>query len=418
MTSAPTTSAVEFRGVDILFGAGSQGRRGRDAKDTALRLLAEGRSRTEIAAETGVVVGVSDASLAVGHGEICVLMGLSGSGKSTLMRAANGLNKVTRGEVLLHDGDGRAAVNVASCGAAVLRRMRMERVAMVFQQFALLPWRTVRENVGLGLELRGVAAAERRRIVDEKLVLVGLDQWADRFAAELSGGMQQRVGLARAFATDADILLMDEPFSALDPLIRTKLQDELLALQARMRKTILFVSHDLDEALKIGNRISIMEGGRIVQTGTPEDIVLRPADDYVAEFVGHMNPLTVLRGGAVMRSAEQLRREGTGYWLDEERRYHLALDGEDRPVQARLDGAALPVVPLDDPGADMRGLPPGLTMVPHALPLRLVVQLRQATGHPVLFGEGGRFSGVCDDAEILGALCGIARRPQPVPTAA
>jgi ABC-type nitrate/sulfonate/bicarbonate transport system ATPase subunit len=191
-------------------------------------------------------------------------------------------------------------VDLASCDAATLRRARLMRIAMVFQQFALLPWRTVRENVGLGLELRGVSATERRRAVDEKLGLVGLDQWADRYAHELSGGMQQRVGLARAFATDADILLMDEPFSALDPLIRGKLQDELLDLQQKVKKTILFVSHDLDEAVKIGNHISIMEGGQIVQTGTAEDIVLRPANDYVAQFVQHLNPLTVLRAGTVM----------------------------------------------------------------------------------------------------------------------
>ena len=406
------SAAVEFRGVDILFGAGPGARRGRATRDAALRLLEQGRSRSEIAAETGVVVGVSGASLAVGHGEICVLMGLSGSGKSTLLRAANGLNAATRGEVLLHDGD-NGAVDIARCGKSVLRRMRMQRVAMVFQQFALLPWRSVRENVGLGLELRGVAPAERRRVVDEKLRLVGLDQWADRFAAELSGGMQQRVGLARAFATDADILLMDEPFSALDPLIRTKLQDELLALQARMRKTILFVSHDLDEALKLGNQISIMEGGRIVQTGTPEDIVLRPANEYVTEFVGHMNPLAVLRGETVMRRADQLPRDEMGYWLDGDRRYHLALDGQGRPAAARLNGVPLPVMPLDDAGADLGELPHGLAMVPFATPLRSVVQIRQASGHPVLLGDGGQFSGVCDDAEILGALSGIARRAQP-----
>src|SRR3984957_14941099 len=155
---------------------------------------------------------------------------------------------------------------------------------MVFQQFALLPWRTVRENVGLGLELRGVSDSERRRIVDEKLKLVALDKWGDKYARELSGGVQHRVGLPRAFATDADILLMDEPFSALDPLIRTKLQDELLLLQQDLQKKIIFVSHDLDEALKIGNRIAILEGGRIVQCGTAEDILLRPADAYVAEF--------------------------------------------------------------------------------------------------------------------------------------
>ena len=165
-----------------------------------------------------------------------------------------------------------------------------------------------RENVGFGLELRRMPKAESDRIVAEKLAMVGLTQWADKFGHELSGGMQQRVGLARAFATDADILLMDEPFSALDPLIRDKLQDELLLLQKDLKKTIIFVSHDLDEAMKLGNRIAILEGGRIVQCGTAEDILLRPADDYVAEFVKHMNPLNVLRGGAMMTPAAALAR--------------------------------------------------------------------------------------------------------------
>ena len=171
---------------------------------------------------------------------------------------------------------------------------------MVFQQFALLPWRSVVENVALGLELAGVPAPERRRRAMAQLELVNLVGWAERRVQELSGGMQQRVGLARAFATDAPILLMDEPFSALDPLIRNKLQDELLALQAKLNRTIVFVSHDLDEAMKLGNRIAIMEGGRIVQLATPQDIVLRPATAYVAEFVAHMNPLSVLRAAEVM----------------------------------------------------------------------------------------------------------------------
>jgi glycine betaine/proline transport system ATP-binding protein len=171
---------------------------------------------------------------------------------------------------------------------------------MVFQQFGLLPWRTVRENVGLGLELGGMARSERIAQVDRQLALVGLDGWGDRKVGDLSGGMQQRVGLARAFATDAPILLMDEPFSALDPLIRTKLQDELLELQRDLKRTIVFVSHDLDEAFKIGNRIAIMEGGRIVQIGRPQDIYSDPADDYVAEFVAHMNPLGVLCARDVM----------------------------------------------------------------------------------------------------------------------
>src|SRR6201999_2627203 len=175
-----------------------------------------------------------------------------------------------------------------------------------------LPWRTVRDNVGFGLELRGEPADKRRRIIDEQLELVGLTQWGDRYCSELSGGMQQRVGLARAFATDADILLMDEPFSALDPLIRAKLQDELLALQQRVKKTILFVSHDLDEALRIGDTISIMQHGRIVQTGAARDIVMRPADAYVEEFVRHMNPLSVLTGEMIMCGCTELHGDETG----------------------------------------------------------------------------------------------------------
>src|SRR5450631_3433670 len=283
-------TAVEFKDVDILF-AGS-GRDGRKALRDALAALDGGATRTDIQSKYGVIVGVAGANLSVAQGEISVLMGLSGSGKSTLLRAANGLNPVTRGHVWVRDGE--STIDVATCDTLQMRRLRREKVAMVFQQFGLLPWRTVRENVGFGLELRGEASLARKTIVDEKLELVGLTQWAERPVGELSGGMQQRVGLARAFATDADILLMDEPFSALDPLIRTKLQDELLALQKEVRKTIIFVSHDLDEALKLGNQIAILEGGRIIQSGVAEDIVLRPASEYVREFVQHMNPLNVL----------------------------------------------------------------------------------------------------------------------------
>ena len=397
-----TRPAIEFRGVDIFFagGAGPQSTRMKEA----LGLADSGVSRADIARQTGIVAGVTGASLTVEQGEISVLMGLSGSGKSTLLRAANGLNRVTRGQVLLQDGDG--AVDLATCDEATLRRMRLSRVAMVFQSFALLPWRTVRENVGLGLELRGVSAAERKRLVDDKLSLVSLDQWADRFAHELSGGMQQRVGLARAFATDADILLMDEPFSALDPLIRGKLQDELLDLQQKVRKTILFVSHDLDEAVKIGNHISIMEGGRIVQTGTAEDIVLRPADDYVAQFVQHLNPLTVLKAGTVMRAHGDLAREGAGVWLDHHRSYRLTLDGEGRPSEAFHNGERLPVTAMDGFDGSQSVVPRGLLVVPHSFPLRLTMHLRQVSGHPVLLASDDRFAGVCDGDDILRALCG------------
>lgn len=275
--------AVRFDNVSIVFG---------DHPDRALPLMDEGMSRAEIQARTGQVLGVHDCSLSVAEGEILVLMGLSGSGKSTLLRAVNGLNPVCRGKVEVCDGNG--LVDVTHADPQTLRRIRQTRVAMVFQQFGLLPWRTVRENVGLGLELSGMGKAERRDRVDAQLKLVNLTDWAERKVGELSGGMQQRVGLARAFATEAPILLMDEPFSALDPLIRAKLQDELLELQSTLKRTIVFVSHDLDEAFKLGNRIALMEGGRLVQMGTAREIIANPVDDYVAEFVAHMNPLGVL----------------------------------------------------------------------------------------------------------------------------
>jgi glycine betaine/proline transport system ATP-binding protein len=282
-------SAVEFDRVSIVFG---------DKPERALPLMDAGQERGEIQTETGQVLGVHDCSIEVQEGEILVLMGLSGSGKSTLLRAVNGLNPVVRGEVRV--AEGAETVSVTHADTATLRRLRRKKIAMVFQQFGLLPWRTVRDNVGFGLELDGMDKAERNAKVAEQLALVGLDDRADALVAELSGGMQQRVGLARAFATDAPILLMDEPFSALDPLIRTRLQDELLDLQKRLGKTIIFVSHDLDEAFKIGNRIAIMEGGRIVQCGTPREIFSSPANDYVADFVANMNPLGVLRARDVM----------------------------------------------------------------------------------------------------------------------
>ena len=282
-------NAVEFDNVSIVFG---------DKPKTALPLMDDGLERPEIREKTGQILGVHNCSLNVEVGEILVLMGLSGSGKSTLLRAVNGLNPVIRGEVRIHDGDWGCSVGKST--PADLRRVRRECVSMVFQQFGLLPWRTVRDNVGLGLELAGLDKVARIKRVDQELDMVGLADRADALVGELSGGMQQRVGLARAFATDAPILLMDEPFSALDPLIRTRLQDELLELQQQRGRTIIFVSHDLDEAFKIGNRIAIMEGGRIIQCGTPRDIFTNPANEYVADFVAHMNPLGVLTARDVM----------------------------------------------------------------------------------------------------------------------
>lgn len=308
-----TEIAVSFRHVSIVFG---------DNPYKAIPLMETGQSRSDIQRETGQVLGVHDCTLDVAEGEILVLMGLSGSGKSTLLRAVNGLNPIVQGDVLVNDG--ARMLSVPKANAAQLRKLRMNHVAMVFQQFGLLPWRSVRENVGLGLELAGIGRAERARRVDEQLELVGLTQWATRKVAELSGGMQQRVGLARAFATNAPILLMDEPFSALDPLIRTRLQDELLDLQARLQRTIIFVSHDLDEAFKIGNRIAIMEGGRIIQCGTPSEIYTRPANEYVADFVAHMNPLGVLRAWDAMVPAP--RPAPTGLTLSADTPLRVAME--------------------------------------------------------------------------------------------
>ncbi len=283
------SDAVIFDNVSIVFGK---------QPAAALPAMDAGQTRAEIQAETGQVLGVHNCNLTVAQGEILVLMGLSGSGKSTLLRAVNGLNPVVRGSVSIDGGDGM--VNITQADPATLRKMRLSCIAMVFQQFALLPWRNVADNVALGLELAGMDRDQREAQARKQLDLVGLTDWADRKVSELSGGMQQRVGLARAFATDAPILLMDEPFSALDPLIRTRLQDELLDLQARLKRTIIFVSHDLDEAFKLGGRIAIMEGGRIVQCGTPQEIIRAPANDYVADFVAHMNPLGVLCAQDVM----------------------------------------------------------------------------------------------------------------------
>lgn len=289
MSETNKSAVVSFKDVDIVFG---------EKPHTALPMIDAGKTRQEIQAETGQILGVAGATFDIYEGEVIVLMGLSGSGKSTLLRAVNGLNPVIRGEVQVHDG--KRYVNPETCSENDLRELRRHRIGMVFQQFGLLPWRTVAENVGFGLELAGMPAKERAAKVEAQLKLVGLNGWGEKHVHELSGGMQQRVGLARAFATDAPLLLMDEPFSALDPLIRDKLQDELLDLQKELNRTIIFVSHDLDEAAKIGSRIAIMEGGRVIQLGTSQEIVKSPATDYVAEFVSHMNPLNVLRARDIM----------------------------------------------------------------------------------------------------------------------
>jgi glycine betaine/proline transport system ATP-binding protein len=386
------SAAISFEHVDVVFG--------REDK-SALAMLDAGEGRDAIFQKTGALVAVHDADLGIEAGEICVLMGLSGSGKSSLLRCINGLNRASRGRVLVQDDAGE--IDIKSCDTATLRQLRMRRISMVFQQFALMPWRSIRENVGFGLEVRGTPKAEAVRVVDEKLKLVRLQQWADKYPHELSGGMQQRVGLARAFATDADILLMDEPFSALDPLIREHLQDELMELQRSLRKTIVFVSHDLDEALKIGSRIAIMEAGRIVQYGPPEEIVTRPASDYVRQFVASMNPLNVLKANSLMRAVAAVRRDPSDGTLlvDAAGRTRLRLDGGGRLLSARVDGAEARILRYED-GLEVARLPAAtLIAIDPAAPMRTAILARGGSGRPLLVVDGdGAVIGVIDEAEI------------------
>lgn len=261
----------------------------------ALNLLEKGSSKEQILAETGLTVGVNNVSFTVNEGEIFVIMGLSGSGKSTILRCLNRLIEPSTGSILI-DG-----VDITKLKSQELRQVRQRKLGMVFQQFALLPHRTVLQNTVFGLEIQGVGKADREKKAQECLAMVGLAGWENSYPDELSGGMKQRVGLARALANNPDILLMDEAFSALDPLIREEMQDELLNLQQKMNKTIVFITHDLNEALKIGDRIAFVRDGSLVQVGTPEEIVGNPADDYVAKFARGVDRSKILTLKDIMK---------------------------------------------------------------------------------------------------------------------
>lgn len=263
----------------------------------AMDLLAQGKEKNEIHEKTGMTVGVNNANFEIQAGEIFVVMGLSGSGKSTIVRMLNRLIEPTSGQVIV---DGKDVVKMPP---DELVKFRLHNMSMVFQSFALMPHMTVLENAAFGLELAGTDKNKRRERAMEALAQVGLSGWEDSYPTQLSGGMQQRVGLARGLAVDPDILLMDEAFSALDPLIRTEMQDELLKLQEQDQRTIVFISHDLDEALRIGDRIAIMEGGRVVQVGTPEEILQNPADDYVRAFFRGVDPTNVISAGDIVRDS-------------------------------------------------------------------------------------------------------------------
>ncbi|MCY9516860.1 quaternary amine ABC transporter ATP-binding protein [Paenibacillus apiarius] len=282
-------SIINVNGVTKIFGTQEQ---------RAFTLLQQGWSRDRLAKEKQATVAVNQVSFSVEEGEIFVIMGLSGSGKSTLVRMLNRLIEPTSGEIWLKDRD------ISKLNDVDLRQVRRKTIGMVFQKFALFPHRTVLENAAYGLEIQGMPKNDRHKKASEALGLVGLNGWEDKYPDELSGGMQQRVGLARALANDPDVLLMDEAFSALDPLIRRDMQDELIALQQKMHKTIVFITHDLDEALRIGDRIALLKDGNLVQIGTPEQMLMEPADEYVERFVEGVDLSKVLTAAHIMRRPE------------------------------------------------------------------------------------------------------------------
>ena len=336
-------SVVEIENVWKVFGA--------RANEAMSAIRSEGLGKAEVLERFNAVVGVKDASFRVEEGEIFCLMGLSGSGKSTLVRHINRLIEPTSGTIRILGED------IGAMKADALRAIRADKIGMVFQNMALLPHRSVRDNIGFALELRGIDAYTRAQAADRALETVSLHGYGDRLPSELSGGMQQRVGLARALAADPEILLMDEPFSALDPLIRRNLQDEFLGLSQNLKKTTVFITHDLDEAIRMGDRIGIMKDGEIVQIGTAEDIVTAPADDYVADFVAGISRLKLVSASKIMVGVDQYTaQEGpiNGHDDHPEASPHDDLDtlvglstGTDQPVLIKDNGDVVGVVTKD-----------------------------------------------------------------------
>ena len=284
-------SKIEINNVYKIFGSNPK---------SILPMVKDGASKEEILDKTGHTVGLDNVTLKIEEGEIFVCMGLSGSGKSTLIRHLNRLIDPTDGEIIVE------GTNVMSLNKQQLIEFRRHKMSMVFQRFGLFPHRTVIDNVGYGLEMQGVAEAERKKTAMEKIEAVGLSGFENQFPAQLSGGMQQRVGLARALANDTDIMLMDEAFSALDPLIRSDMQKQLIDLQSELKKTIVFITHDLDESLRLGDHIGILNHGKLVQVGTPVDIIMNPADDYVKAFVKDVNRTKVIKAKTIMKSKENV----------------------------------------------------------------------------------------------------------------
>ena len=284
-------SKIEINNVYKIFGSNPK---------SILPMVKDGASKEEILDKTGHTVGLDNVTLKIEEGEIFVCMGLSGSGKSTLIRHLNRLIDPTDGEIIVE------GTNVMSLNKQQLIEFRRHKMSMVFQRFGLFPHRTVIDNVGYGLEMQGIAEVERKKTAMEKIEAVGLSGFENQYPAQLSGGMQQRVGLARALANDTDIMLMDEAFSALDPLIRSDMQKQLIDLQSELKKTIVFITHDLDESLRLGDHIGILNHGKLVQVGTPVDIIMNPADDYVKAFVKDVNRTKVIKAKTIMKSKENV----------------------------------------------------------------------------------------------------------------
>ncbi|MFB6287008.1 MAG: glycine betaine/L-proline ABC transporter ATP-binding protein, partial [Candidatus Bipolaricaulia bacterium] len=336
---------IRAEGVFKIFGPSPQ---------EGLKLVEQGKTKSEVREESGNVVGVNDASFELEAGEVFCIMGLSGSGKSTLIRCINRLIEPTAGKVFFESPDGDS-VDITSADEKTLRDVRTNHMSMVFQHFGLFPHRTVLDNVSYGLEIQGESQDKRNSVSEEMLELVGLGGWGNAYPSELSGGMQQRVGLARGLAAQSEVMLMDEPFSALDPLIKINMQDELLKILDELEKTVLFITHDLDEAMRLGHRIAIMDAGVIVQIGTPEEILVQPKTEYVANFVENADPTGVLTAGTLALPPDHDRMsvvrdegDGTVYVREGRPNVHYKVDREGRFQEMRLDDQPIQVHKLKD----------------------------------------------------------------------
>lgn len=386
---------IEVRNVTKIFGK---------SPGHALQLLKEGLSKKEILEKTGMTVGVNNASFKIYEGEIFVIMGLSGSGKSTLVRMFNRLIEPTDGQILIDGND------IVKMKQKELNEVRRNKIGMVFQRFALFPHRTVLKNTEYGLEIKGVGKEERKNRAMEALKLVGLEGYENSYPSELSGGMQQRVGLARALSNDPDILLMDEAFSALDPLIRKDMQDELVELQGKMKKTIVFITHDLDEALRIGDRIALMKDGNIVQIGTAEEILMNPANNYVERFVEDVDLSKILTASHVMKHPERIRIDrgprvalklmqtagiSSIYVVDKDQKLLGAVTAQDA-AEAAKSGKHLEEVMTRDL----------ITVSPDTLLVDLLEKTASASLPVAVVNEDNRLEGIIVRGAVLAALSG------------